>query len=105
LLTRFSFSFSFSSFFFFQAPANSSNSIAERQKKLRRQLETDLGAVEFAAAYRLLLLRYRRLERDESTPADDEKVVQAKLRTLLGRNADKREEIEQLVLMEEGLGF
>ena len=50
-------------------------------------------------------MRYRRAERDESTPADDEKVVQAKLRTLLGSNVNKREEIEQLVLMDEGLGM
>ncbi len=64
-----------------------------------------MGVVEFAAAYRLLLLRYRRAERDESTPADDEKVVQAKLRTLLGKNAGKRGEIEQLVHMDEGLRF
>ena len=84
---------------------DSGSGIAERQKKLRHQLETELGVIEFAAAYRLLLLRYRRLERDESTPADDEKVVQAKLRTLLGSNVNKREEIEQLVLMDEGLGM
>lgn len=64
-----------------------------------------MGSVEFATAYRLLLGRYRRLERDEGIPADDEKVVQAKLRNLLGKNAHKRGAIEELVFMDEGLGM
>ena len=53
---------------------------SEKRAVLRKKLENDLGQIEFAAAHRILLDRYKRFERGEETPNDEEVVVQARMR-------------------------
>jgi len=62
----------------------SHESASERRAALRKQLEQELGRVEFSAAYKILLDRYRRMEREQDVPNDNEKVVQATMRKVSG---------------------
>ena len=88
-----------------QPPAEGHHGIKQRSEKLRQELVQTLGVIAFNEAYRILRDRYRRNEREEHTPADDDQIVQARMRKLLGKCADKYPAIEQLIFMEESGGM
>merc|ERR1711865_881652 len=85
---------------------NSTHSVlpaSSKRANLRTKLERDLGKIEFAAAYKILGDRYHRLETDSELPNDDSKVVEARMRKLLGNQVEMYKEIERLVYMEYNL--